>query len=61
MLLKTSAHAKCYDSQLRWMYFFIKNNWLLKKSIILGYLGEKVSFDIKKEFDSKPVYDEKIA
>ena len=60
MLLKTSAHAKCYDSQLKWMCFFIKNDGLLKKSIILGYLGDKVSFNNKKEFDSKPYYEKKI-
>ena len=47
MLPKTSAYVKSYDGQTKWMYFLIEDDDLL----------EKVSADIKKEFDSLPVYN----
>ena len=46
MLPKTSAFVKRYDRQTKWMYFLIKDDDLLEK-----YNA------IKKEFDSKPVYN----
>ena len=53
MLPKTSAYVKSYDGQTKWIYFLIEDDDLLEKyNIIWG----KVSADIKKEFDSKPVY-----
>ena len=53
MLPKTSAYVKSYDRQTKWMYFLTEDDDLLEKyNIIL----DKVSADIKKEFDSEPVY-----
>ena len=50
------AYVKRYDLQTRWMYFLIENEALLQKyNIIL----EKISADIKKEFDSTTVYYKK--
>ena len=46
LLPKTSAYVKRYDRQTKWMYFLIKDDDLLEK-----YNA------IKKEFDSKPVYN----
>ena len=46
MFPKTSAYVKRYDWQTRWIYFFYT-------------IWDKVSTDIKKEFDSKPVYQKK--
>ena len=51
MLPKTSTYIKSYDGQTKWMYFLIEDDDLLEKYII----WDKVSADIKKEFDSKPV------
>ena len=39
------------------MYFLIKNDDLIEKYITIY---DEVSTDIKKESDSKPVYNEKI-
>ena len=44
MLPKTSTYVKSYDGQTKWLYFLIKDD-------------DKVSVDIKKEFDSEPVYN----
>ena len=57
MLPKTSAHVKSYDGQTKWMYFFIKDNDLLKK---YNNIWDKVSANIKKEFDSVPAYKKKF-
>ena len=46
LLPKTSAYVKRYDRQTKWMYFLIKDDDLLEKHNA-----------IKKEFDSKPVYN----
>ena len=54
MLPKTSAYAKSYDGQTKWMYFLIKDDDLLEKYNITW---DKVSTDIKKEFDSELVYN----
>ena len=48
MLPKASAYVKCYDSQTKWMYFSIEDN---------DSTWDKVNTDIKKEFDSEPVYN----
>ena len=37
------------------MHFFIENNGLLEK---YNTIWDKVSTDIRKEFDSKPIYKE---
>ena len=45
---------KSYDGQTKWMYFLIEGDDLLEK---YNTIWGKVSADIKKEFDSKPVYN----
>ena len=57
MLPKTSADVKSFDGQTRWMYFLIEDDVLLKK---YNTIFDKVSADIKKEFDSEPVYNKNI-
>ena len=46
---KTSANVKLYEGQTRWIYFLILDYF--------NYISDKVSADIKNEFDNKPVYD----
>ena len=53
MLSKTSTYLKSYDRQTKWMHFLIEDDKLLKN---YNTLWDKVSSDIKKEFDSEPVY-----
>ena len=53
MLPKTSAYVKSHDGQTKWIYFLIEDDDLLEK---YNTIRGKVSADIKKEFDSKPVY-----
>ena len=53
MLPNISAFVKSYDGQTKWMYFLIKNDDLLEK---YDTIWDKVIVDIKKEFDSEPVY-----
>ena len=48
MLPKTSAYIKSYDRQSKWMCFLIEDNDLLEK---YNTICDKVSPDIKKEFD----------
>ena len=52
MLLKTSAYVKSYDENTKWMYFFIEDKDLSEK---YSTIWDKVSADIKKEFDSERV------
>ena len=54
MLPKTSAYVKSYDGQTKWMYFLIEDDELLEK---YNTIWDNVSADIKKEFDSEPVYN----
>ena len=51
ILPKTSASVKSYDGQPKWMEFLTENDDLFKKC---NTIWDKVSNDIKKEFDSKP-------
>ena len=53
MLLKTSAYVESYDGQTKWMYFLIDDDLLERYNTI----WDKVSADIKKEFDSELVYN----
>ena len=53
MLPKTTAYIKSYDGQTKWTYFLIEDDLLEKYNTI----WDKVSADIKKEFDSKRVYN----
>ena len=54
MLPKTSSYVKRYDRQTKWMHFLIKDDDLLKK---YNTNWDKVSADIKKEFDNELVYN----
>ena len=54
ILPKTSAYVKSYDEQTKWMTFLIKDDELLEKH---DTTSDKVSADVKKEFDSEPVYN----
>ena len=56
MFQKTSVYVKSYDGKTKWMYFLIEDDDLLEK---YNTIWDKVSVDIKKEFDSKPVYNKK--
>ena len=56
MLPKTSVYVKGYDGQTEWMYVLVKDNDLFKKC---NTIWDKVRADIKKEFDSEPVYNRK--
>ena len=49
MLPKTSAYIKSYDGQTKLMYFLIEDDDLLGKYNIIG---DQVTANIKKEFDS---------
>ena len=57
MLLETSAYVKSYDGQTKWMYFLIEDYDFLGK---YDTIWDKVSADIKEEFDSEPVYSIKF-
>ena len=57
MPLQTRAYVKIYDGQTKQMYFLIEDDDLLEK---YNTIWDKVSADIKKEFDSKPVYNKKL-
>ena len=50
---KTRAYVKSYGGQTNWMYFLIEDDDLLE---INNAIWDKASSDIKKEFDSVPVY-----
>ena len=54
MRVKTVAHARSYNYQIKSMYFLIEGNHLLGKFNIICY---KVTADIRKEFDSELVYN----
>ena len=54
MLPQTSPYVKSYDRQTKWMYLLIEDDDLLEK---YNTIWDKVSADIKKEFDNKRVYN----
>ena len=54
MLPKTTAYIKLYDGKTKWMYFLINNDDLLEK---YNTVRDKVRADVRKEFDSEPVYN----
>ena len=54
---KTSAYVKSYNGQTKSMYFLIKDDELWEKCITIW---DKVSAHIKKEFDSKLVYNKEF-
>ena len=49
MFPKTSAYTKSYDEQTKWMCSLIEDDDILEKC---NTIWDKVSADIKKEFDS---------
>ena len=57
MIPKTSAYVKSYDGQSKWIYFLTEDVDLMEK---YNTILDKVNAGIKKEFDSKPVYNKKI-
>ena len=54
MLPTTSAYVKSYDAKTKWVYFLVEDDDLLEK---YNTICDKVSPNIKKEFDSEPVYN----
>ena len=54
MLPKTAPYIKSYDGQSKWMHFLIEDDDLSGKC---NTIWDKVSADIKKEFDREPVYN----
>ena len=57
MFPKTSAYVKSYDGQTKWMYFLTEDDDLLEK---YNTIWDKVSADMKTNFDSKPVYNKEF-
>ena len=57
MLSKTSAYIKSSDGQTKWMYFLVQDDDLLEK---YNTIWDRVSADIKKEFDSEPICSNKF-
>ena len=54
---KKSAYEKSYDGRTKWMYILIEDDDLLKK---YNTIWDKVSADIKEEFDSETAYDKEF-
>ena len=57
MLPETSAYVKIYDGQTKWMYFLIEDDDFLGK---YNTICNKVSANIKKQFDSEPAYNKEF-
>ena len=57
ILPKTSAYVKSYDGQTKWMCFLIEDDDFLEK---YNTVWDKVGADIKKEFNSAPVYNKEF-
>ena len=57
MLPKTNTYVKSYDGQTKWMYFLIEDDDLFEK---YNAILDKVSDDIKKEFESERFYDKEF-
>ena len=56
MLPKTDPYVKSSDGKTKWMYLLIEDNDLLKNIVLF----EIKSADIKKEFDSEPIYNKQF-
>ena len=54
MLPKTNAYVKRYDGQTKRRHFLIQDDGLLEK---YNTIWDKVIADMKKELDSKSVYN----
>ena len=57
MLPKTSVFVKSYDKKTKWIYFLIEDDDSSEK---YSTIWDKVSADIKKEFDSEQVYNKNL-
>ena len=57
MLPKSSSYVKSFDEQTNWIYFLIEDHDLLEK---YNTILDKVSADVKKEFESEPVYNKEF-
>ena len=57
ILPKTSAYVKSHDERIKWMYFLIEDDDLLKN---YKTIWDKVSANIKKEFDNEPVNNKNL-
>ena len=57
MLFKTSGYVKSYDRQTKWKCFLNEDDDLLKE---YNAIWDKVSPDIKREFDWGPVYNKEF-
>ena len=58
MFPKTKTYVKSYNSQTKWIYLLIEDHDLMEK--YNNTVCDKVNADIKKEFHSKLVYNERI-
>ena len=58
MLPETRAYVKFYDEQTKWMCFLIEDDDMLIKYIAIW---GKFSSDLKKQFDSEPVYNKETS
>ena len=47
-----STYLRSYDGQIKWMYILIEDDDLLVKC---NTIWDKLSANVKKEFDSEPV------
>ena len=56
ILPKTNAYVKSYDSETKWMHFFIEDDELLKR---YNDIWNDVSNSVEKEFDSKLIYNKR--
>ena len=54
MLPKTSAYVTGYDTETKWVIFFIENDEWLKK---YNDIWSKIRDIINKELDCKPIYN----
>ena len=52
MLPRPSSYVKRYDAETKWLHFLIKDDDLLERR---NNIWDKVSADIKKEFNSELV------
>ena len=57
ILPKTSAYVKGCDGQTKGMHFLIEDDDVLKK---YNTIWDEVRADMKKKFDSEPVYNRKF-
>ena len=57
MLPKTRVYLESYNGQTKLIYFLIEDDELLKK---YNTIWDRINADIKSDFDSEPVYNEKF-